>query len=37
VGRIHFAGTETSHEWNGWINGAIASGERVAPEVLQAD
>ena len=31
VGRIHFAGTETSHEWNGWINGAIASGEARGP------
>jgi monoamine oxidase len=35
-GRIHWAGTETSTEWNGWINGAIESGNRVATEVLRA-
>jgi monoamine oxidase len=35
-GRIHWAGTETSTEWNGWINGAIDSGNRVAAEVLRA-
>jgi len=35
VGRIHWAGTETSDIWNGYIDGAIRSGERVAKEVLE--
>ena len=34
VGRIHWAGTETSDIWNGYIDGAVRSGERVAGEVL---
>ncbi|RYC68303.1 flavin monoamine oxidase family protein [Spirosoma sordidisoli] len=33
VGRIHWAGTETSDVWNGYIEGAVRSGERVAREV----
>ncbi len=33
-GNIHWAGTETATEWNGYIDGAIQSGERVAREVL---
>jgi monoamine oxidase len=36
VGRIHWAGTETSSAFHGSINGAIESGERAAKEVLQA-
>lgn len=36
VGRIHWAGTETSTAFHGSINGAIESGERAAKEVLQA-
>jgi monoamine oxidase len=32
--RIHWAGTETSPEMCGWIDGAIRSGERAASEVL---
>jgi monoamine oxidase len=35
VGRIHWAGTETSDIWNGYIDGAVRSGERVAAEVIQ--
>lgn len=35
VGRIHWAGTETSDVWNGYIDGAVRSGERVAKEVLE--
>ena len=35
VGDIHFAGTETSPVWNGYMEGAILSGERVAREVLE--
>lgn len=34
VGNIHWAGTETSTIWNGYIEGAIRSGERVAKEIL---
>ncbi|HWZ87101.1 MAG TPA: flavin monoamine oxidase family protein [Thermoanaerobaculia bacterium] len=36
VGRIHWAGTETSPVWSGYIEGAIASGQRAAAEVLSA-
>lgn len=31
-GRIHFAGEHTS-PWNGWMNGALESGLRVAAEI----
>ncbi len=34
IGRIHWAGTETSDIWNGYIDGAVRSGERVARELL---
>ncbi len=34
VGRIHWAGTETSTYWNGYMDGAVRSGERAADEVL---
>ncbi len=34
VGRLHWAGTETATEWNGYMDGAIQSGERAAAEVL---
>jgi monoamine oxidase len=33
-GGIHFAGTETSVYWTGYMDGAIRSGERVAQEIL---
>lgn len=33
-GNIHWAGTETSSIWNGYIEGAIRSGERAAAEVI---
>ena len=33
-GRVHWAGTETSTRWMGYIEGAIRSGERAADEVL---
>jgi len=36
VGRIHWAGTETADVWNGYMDGAIRSGERAAREVLDA-
>jgi monoamine oxidase len=32
-GRVHWAGTETSPVWSGYIEGAIRSGERAAAEV----
>jgi len=34
VGRIHWAGTETSTYWHGYMDGAVRSGERAASEVL---
>jgi monoamine oxidase len=35
VGPIHWAGTEASTFWNGYMEGAVRSGERAAREVLQ--
>lgn len=32
-GHIHWAGTETATEWNGYMEGAVQSGERVADEI----
>jgi monoamine oxidase len=34
VGPIHWAGTETSNYWNGYMDGAVRSGKRAAREVL---
>lgn len=34
VGRIHWAGAETSSVWNGYMDGAIRSGRRAAHEIL---
>jgi monoamine oxidase len=34
IGRIHWAGAETATVWNGYMDGAIQSGERAAAEVL---
>jgi monoamine oxidase len=36
VGRLHWAGTETATVWNGYMEGALLSGERAAAEVLAA-
>lgn len=36
VGPIHFAGTETSKVWYGYIEGAVRAGERAAQEVMKA-
>ena len=33
-GRVHWAGTETSTYWSGYMDGAVRSGERAAVEVL---
>ena len=34
IQRIHWAGTETSPVWNGYMEGAVRSGERAATEVV---
>lgn len=34
-GRVHWAGTETSTYWAGYMDGAVRSGERAALEVLE--
>ena len=36
AGRVHWAGTETATYWNGYMDGAVRSGERAAREVLAA-
>lgn len=33
-GHIHWAGTETSDVWNGYMEGAVRSGERVSKELM---
>ena len=35
VGPIHWAGTETSDVWSGYMDGAVRSGERAAAEALE--
>jgi monoamine oxidase len=35
VGRIHWAGSETATYWNGYMDGAVRSGERAARELLR--
>lgn len=34
-GRVHWAGTETSTYWTGYMDGAVRSGKRAAVEVLE--
>jgi monoamine oxidase len=34
VGKVHWAGTETSNYWCGYMDGAVRSGERAAAEAL---
>ena len=34
--RVHWAGTETSDIWNGYMEGAVRSGKRVALEIIIA-
>jgi monoamine oxidase len=36
IGRLHWAGTETATVWNGYLDGAISSGQRAAAEVVNA-
>jgi monoamine oxidase len=33
VGAVHWAGTDTATEWNGYMEGAIQAGERAAAEL----
>ena len=33
VGPVHWAGTDTATEWNGYMEGAVQAGERAAGEV----
>jgi monoamine oxidase len=35
IGPLHWAGTETAEVWCGYMDGAVASGERAAREVLR--
>jgi monoamine oxidase len=36
VGPIHWAGAETATIWNGYMDGAVRSGERAAAEAVRA-
>jgi monoamine oxidase len=36
IGTLHWAGAETGTVWNGYMDGAVQSGERAAREVLVA-
>ncbi len=35
VGRIHWAGAECAPEWNGYMEGAVRSGEAVADDIAE--
>jgi len=35
-GRVHWAGTETSTYWAGYMDGAVRAGKRAATEVLES-
>jgi len=34
AGAVHWAGTETATEWQGYMNGAIVAGQRAAKEII---
>jgi monoamine oxidase len=36
IGRIHWAGAETGTVWNGYMDGAVQSGDRAAAEARAA-
>jgi monoamine oxidase len=36
IGPLHWAGAETATVWNGYMDGAVQSGERAASEALSA-
>jgi monoamine oxidase len=35
VGPVHWAGTDTATEWNGYMEGAVQAGERAAAEAVR--
>jgi monoamine oxidase len=35
IGSLHWAGAEYAHVWNGYMDGAVRSGEATAAEVLE--
>ena len=35
IGPLHWAGAEYAHVWNGYMDGAVRSGEATAAEVVQ--
>lgn len=35
VGNIHWTGTETATDWNGYFEGAVQSGEREAEKIIK--
>jgi monoamine oxidase len=37
AGRVHFAGSETSDYWIGYMDGAVRAGQRAAREVIAAE
>jgi monoamine oxidase len=37
AGRLHWAGSETSEVWCGYMDGAVRAGERAAEEALDAE
>jgi monoamine oxidase len=36
VGRLHWAGAECAPVWNGYMEGAVRSGEATADDVIAA-
>jgi monoamine oxidase len=36
IGRIAFAGDHTSRKWQGYMNGAVESGQRAARDIETA-
>jgi monoamine oxidase len=36
IGRLHWAGAETATVWNGYMDGAVSSGQRAAREILDS-
>jgi monoamine oxidase len=36
TGRVYWAGSETSTYWQGYMDGAVRSGQRAADEALAA-
>lgn len=36
IGNLHFVGTESSGHWEGYVEGALTTGDRGAKEVVAA-